>query len=760
MLESAYTTNKWRVTYRLGFFSLTEPQTMIPYLECLVHKSPSNISTVYRFSINSNSRTPETVSYQAIDQPNGYERHHCERRTTSQALLQLIYITSLGRWKMLPNISIISTEIVMILENPKNHLPRKFSHRKSRIPCEYSTNRLSQPDYHRSSVRAPSNAMPQSRARGPSQSRPFGPDESVRNESRARNHGPVFHPDQRNSQNRKGRKPVGSQGTFSSSAAHWNSESYHSGGTAVTESRTRTVTEPSKSLSTMSVRTGEQRPMVDEERGEKLDDVLGTDFEQRKQNYRYSEPTRSSGLLSEVYELPASQDPPGERPTNASVDPGRSEMLSRRATSEEGGWNQSYTASQGNARRLTSDGLRRDDPSQEIMVDAYLRSDMEVILNELEGALSQTSREISDAAVSPEMMRRQVIRQNEVISPKLRDLRKGLEMYSRMLQEAKEIGRGWRAKGLAYEKDYGAKSAQIEDMNQYINKLHGDLNKLETNYRRVKGTNDELRRVRDDQNRELQAMEQMRDHAVRQTRGQERREWSNKLQEAKQQYRIEIQEARYQAEKAETDMMQQQGEWDRKVQQYDADRKALQKQISALEITHETEKQQMRLRFLEEKEKMEAHFREQKGRVKIRYQIKNEQLKSERVNREHIKGLTDPELATIFEDFLILIENISLNEWDPNTEDDWPISEHTLQKLLEGSPMTSELKELIVQSYLWAIMYHRVFATPYQVFGDEGERRFQEWTDLYGTGKTINLENEHRGLRVDRQILQAGLPVA
>ncbi|CAI6331926.1 unnamed protein product [Periconia digitata] len=177
------------------------------------------------------------------------------------------------------------------------------------------------------------------------------------------------------------------------------------------------------------------------------------------------------------------------------------------------------------------------------------------------------------------------------------------------------------------------------------------------------------------------------------------------------------------------------------------------KKLSALRFAHENETAMLRRtievtkheygkRILDEKATHEAQLQESQEqiekakktvedeRVKMRAESEdilkdNENLKGALVRREHIRGLTDPQLGARFKKIAGQVEHISRLTWDSEKESSWPFPEHVLQQIYPENPR--KLRQQIVQNTLWQILFERIFSTPFKVVGTQGKHLDEEW---------------------------------
>ena len=109
----------------------------------------------------------------------------------------------------------------------------------------------------------------------------------------------------------------------------------------------------------------------------------------------------------------------------------------------------------------------------------------------------------------------------------------------------------------------------------------------------------------------------------------------------------------------------------------------------------------------------------EKHRIELqRSQQVAEDLKQDLVSRDHIKGLSDRELAAQFKKLNTIIEDFSRTEWDHSREADWPLSEEELRSLYPRN--VRKLKQQIIQNSLWLSLYEFIFRSPFRIIGEHG----------------------------------------
>jgi hypothetical protein len=173
---------------------------------------------------------------------------------------------------------------------------------------------------------------------------------------------------------------------------------------------------------------------------------------------------------------------------------------------------------------------------------------------------------------------------------------------------------------------------------------------------------------------------------------------------------------------------------------------AWEKRLSKEQRRHADEVQKLRLEIdrqkaalAKERSHNEEELRTQEEALTKRHEQEKEGLrhviedfKSSSAQREHFKGLTDSEMATLFKRLAIAIEDFRL-DWDFRKEEDWPCSEDQLRQLHSKNPR--KLKQQIVQNTLWVLLYDHIFRSPFRIFGVDGREYDTHWIKIYSSGE-------------------------
>jgi hypothetical protein len=125
-----------------------------------------------------------------------------------------------------------------------------------------------------------------------------------------------------------------------------------------------------------------------------------------------------------------------------------------------------------------------------------------------------------------------------------------------------------------------------------------------------------------------------------------------------------------------------------------------------------------------EKEREEEH-RSLRGDI--------EALKGALIKRDHFKdfNMSGRDLSLRFQDLASEIDAFSRIRWDNERETTWPFPD----KVFRRSDNERRSKKHVIQNTLWAILYERIFCTPFRVLGSEGMLMERDWVEKYGQGE-------------------------
>jgi len=143
------------------------------------------------------------------------------------------------------------------------------------------------------------------------------------------------------------------------------------------------------------------------------------------------------------------------------------------------------------------------------------------------------------------------------------------------------------------------------------------------------------------------------------------------------------------------------------------------------------EEEQRKLQTLLDTQKATLNAQHQKATKELRSAA--EDLKQAFVAREHFKGLRDRDITGKFTRLATEVEDISTLEWDNGDTGNWPLSES--QMLQIHSSNIRLLKQQIVQSSIWSLLYNHIMQTPFKILGVEGQEADEPWVDIWDSGK-------------------------
>ncbi|CZR52812.1 uncharacterized protein PAC_02689 [Phialocephala subalpina] len=227
---------------------------------------------------------------------------------------------------------------------------------------------------------------------------------------------------------------------------------------------------------------------------------------------------------------------------------------------------------------------------------------------------------------------------------------------------------------------------------------------------------EDLERIQDEKVRDIQSIRKERDNAVHQA------------------------EKKYQSllEKAELD-------FDRETKAKDKEIKDLKSQQgTAIHKAGESLRQQLVARD-EEIETMKIEYQASLSGMRDDYELNmakalqglqetNEVLQRALVKRSRFKAISDGEVASRFQQGIVIeVDELARVAWDIRWESSWPFSQQELQYATDKK-QGKQAKRFLVQNDMWAILYEKIFCTPFRVFGNEGRAMEEEWLAIFGQG--------------------------
>ena len=164
---------------------------------------------------------------------------------------------------------------------------------------------------------------------------------------------------------------------------------------------------------------------------------------------------------------------------------------------------------------------------------------------------------------------------------------------------------------------------------------------------------------------------------------------------------------------------------------YDRDQKTkdLKAEIALLKKTAE-----------EERARLQRQLDEQKATLNKQHQVATKELRSVAedlkqafVAREHFKGLRDRDITGKFTRLATEVEDISTLEWNNHDTGNWPLSESQLFQIHPNNIRL--LKQQIVQSSIWLLLYKYIMQSPFRIMGAEVQDADEPWLDIWDSGE-------------------------
>ncbi|KAN0071939.1 hypothetical protein V8E54_009668 [Elaphomyces granulatus] len=150
------------------------------------------------------------------------------------------------------------------------------------------------------------------------------------------------------------------------------------------------------------------------------------------------------------------------------------------------------------------------------------------------------------------------------------------------------------------------------------------------------------------------------------------------------------------------------------------------------EVEEAKKKQEVEEKRLEEQnaaEKLRLEIKKEKEYRKLKDDV--EALKGAMVKGDHFKAISDRDLIARFKDIASEIDDFSRVRWDNRRKATWPFPDSVLRK----SENERRSKQYVIQNTIWAILYERIFCTPFRVLGPQGKLMEQDWIENYGQGE-------------------------
>jgi hypothetical protein len=150
------------------------------------------------------------------------------------------------------------------------------------------------------------------------------------------------------------------------------------------------------------------------------------------------------------------------------------------------------------------------------------------------------------------------------------------------------------------------------------------------------------------------------------------------------------------------------------------------------EVEEAKKKQEVEEKRLEEQnaaEKLRLEIKKEKEYRKLKDDV--EALKGAMVKGDHFKAISDRDLIARFKDIASEIDDFSRVRWDNRRKATWPFPDSVLRK----SENERRSKQYVIQNTIWAILYERIFCTPFRVLGAQGKLMEQDWIENYGQGE-------------------------
>ncbi|KAJ8111357.1 hypothetical protein OPT61_g6032 [Boeremia exigua] len=161
---------------------------------------------------------------------------------------------------------------------------------------------------------------------------------------------------------------------------------------------------------------------------------------------------------------------------------------------------------------------------------------------------------------------------------------------------------------------------------------------------------------------------------------------------------------------------------ERRFYNVDHDRKEIEKKLR-------TEILELKKYSDEEKKELQDRLNEQHKVDTQKLRWAAEDLKQAFVAREHFRGMRDRDITGRFSKLATEVEDISTLEWSNPNVSRWPLSENQLLKMHPGNIRL--LKQQIVQSSIWLLLYEHIMQSPFKIMGTAGQDADETWLEIW-----------------------------
>jgi hypothetical protein len=110
-----------------------------------------------------------------------------------------------------------------------------------------------------------------------------------------------------------------------------------------------------------------------------------------------------------------------------------------------------------------------------------------------------------------------------------------------------------------------------------------------------------------------------------------------------------------------------------------------------------------------------------------------EEKKAALTKRNIFHGLNDSEVSGTFQKICTQLDRISRVRWDESKKKTWPCASFILG--LEGGQR--KLKQNVILSSMWVILFDNIFCGPFQIFGNKGDILHNKWAKQFGMGEKV-----------------------
>jgi hypothetical protein len=403
------------------------------------------------------------------------------------------------------------------------------------------------------------------------------------------------------------------------------------------------------------------------------------------------------------------------------------------------------------ARVRYENHFMRNTPSGKKFESDKIIKDLELQIEKLQRKAVRDAENAENAALS---LKGKYQRDTEKLKDDIKELKNKTENSKYKLSIA--VSNAERKLNLAHNRLLGERDAEIQALRRQVAQLGDEMDQTRTNHRdeveraKKEVSDFEINRAKNHFKPKVTALEaQVKELESDRDMIEERLNTEFKFKEKSYMFKIQNMEETHEEEmhkleyQFKDDIRAAERETEELRNRHKEELESINSKLEALRVAHAIEINELNSKHeekLKEKDRtgQAALAKERRARdMAIKAKEKeNQSLKRGLVNRDNeldkFKPLTDRELSDRFLELAREIDDAARVQWD-TSEKSWPVPERQIRK----SENERRTRQRILQNTIWAILYDKVFETPFRVLGPAGKPLESMWTKEFSHGEYL-----------------------